>query len=202
MEMKVSFVESIEKQSVKDTKQRKCRYNNAGYCKMEAECVYYHSDIVCEEFLEKGKCNESRWCLNRHPKECKFWKGDTRGCLRGQLCRYLHKHENKGENVKAPELSCATKAKDSKMDEPNTDKEEKDTQKTGDEQSHRNFGNRGCIVKDMDMEEDESPNNDAILEWRTKTDTLEKENNVLKEQLEKLKHVVMNMNNQLKAKQG
>ena len=87
------------------------------------------------------------------------------------------------------------------MDEPYTDKEEKEKQKTGDEHSHGNVGNRDCIVKDMDMEEDESPNNDAILEWRTKTDTLEKENNVLKEQLEKLKHVVMNMNNQLKAKQ-
>ena len=59
-----------------------------------------------------------------------------------------------------------------------------------------------CIVKDVDMEEDESPNNDTTLEWRTKSDTLEKENNILKEQLEKLKRVVMNMNNQLKAKQG
>ena len=52
------------------------------------------------------------------------------------------------------------------------------------------------------MEEDKSPNNDTTLEWRTKSDTLEKENNILKEQLEKLKRVVMNMNNQLKAKQG
>ena len=59
-----------------------------------------------------------------------------------------------------------------------------------------------CIVKDVDMEEDKSLNNDTTLEWRTKSDTLEKENNILKEQLEKLKHVVMNMNNQLKAKQG
>ena len=35
MEMKVSFVESTENQPTKCRKQRKCRHNNVGYCKME-----------------------------------------------------------------------------------------------------------------------------------------------------------------------
>ena len=36
----------------------------------------------------------------RHPKDCKFWLGDTRGCLRGRSCKVLHKVENKGKKVK------------------------------------------------------------------------------------------------------
>ena len=202
MEMKATFVESNEKQSLKDTKQRKCRHNNAGYCKMKAECVYYHSDIICEEFFQKGKCSESQWCLKRHPKECKFWKGDPRGCLRGQQCRYLHKHENKGINIKATELSCSTKDNDSKINESKTDKKGKDTHKTSDEQSHGNVVNDDSIVKDMDMDDDKSQNNDNIREWMSKSDALEKENNVLKEQLNKLQRVVINMNNHIEANQG
>ena len=47
-----------------------------------------------------GKCSEPKFCPNRHPKECKFWLGDVRGCLRGDECKYLHKTENQGKKFK------------------------------------------------------------------------------------------------------
>ena len=58
-------------------------------------------DVICEQFVATGKCSETIFCINRHPKEWKFWLEDPRGCLRGQMCMYLHKVENKGKNMKA-----------------------------------------------------------------------------------------------------
>ena len=37
----------------------------------------------------------------RHPRDCKHWKGDVRGCLRGNECKYLHDLTKKGINVKS-----------------------------------------------------------------------------------------------------
>ena len=108
--------------------------------------MYYHVDAICEQFVATGKCSESRFRINRHPKVCKFWLGDPRGCLRGQMCMYLHK------------------------------------------------------VVIVDLEEEMSPENDIILDLRTKHDTLERDNKLLKEELEKLKRVLINMNNVLKTK--
>ena len=83
------------------TKQKRCRHNNQGFCKMGAGCAYYHADKVCDSFLMHGKCSEPKFCQNRHPKECKFWLGDIQGCLRGQVCKYVHKTENKGKKLQA-----------------------------------------------------------------------------------------------------
>ena len=69
---------------------------------MKNGCVYYHSDNICDEFLRKGMCSEPKSvCLFRHPKECKYWLGDTKGCLRGELCNYFHKTENEERTEKS-----------------------------------------------------------------------------------------------------
>ena len=86
-----------------DRKQHRCRHNNSGYCKMEADYVHFHSEKMSEQFLMNGKCEESKQCIDRHPKECKFWLNDPQGCLRGDICKYLHRTENKGTKVKDPE---------------------------------------------------------------------------------------------------
>ena len=52
----------------------------------------------------------------------------------------------------------------------------------------------------VDMEEESSNKQERIVRLGTKS--LETEHNVLKEQLEQMKLVVMNMNKALKAKQG
>ena len=101
--MGIKVVKQTEVKSKNQSTQRRCRHNNGGYCKMETEFVYYHTDKICDKFLANGKCEQERWCLNRHPKDCKFWLGDPQGCLRGQICKYLHKIENKGKNVKVLE---------------------------------------------------------------------------------------------------
>ena len=83
MELTVTKSSNVKGQTV--TSKKKCRHNNSGYCKMKAECVYYHSDKICDQYLANGKCTESRLCLDRHPKECKFWLEDPRGCHRGEI---------------------------------------------------------------------------------------------------------------------
>ena len=54
----------------------------------------------------------------------------------------------------------------------------------------------------VDVAEEVSNKDETIVKLGTKSTTLEKENKVLKEQLEQMKRVVLNMNNALKAKQG
>ena len=97
--METKVVKQIQEKPGKQSK-RRCRHYNAGYCKLKGDCTYYHSDKVCDPFLTDGKCANPKLCLLKHPKECKFWLGDRRGCLRGQECNYLHTTDNKGKNVK------------------------------------------------------------------------------------------------------
>ena len=52
------------------------------------------------------------------------------------------------------------------------------------------------------MEEEISSKNDIIHQLRTKSDTFEGKNQVLKEEFDRLKRVVINMSKELKAKQG
>ena len=192
MEMKISFVEPTEKLIINGSKQRKCRHNNVGYCKMEAQCAYFHKDNICDQYLTNGKCTNWRLCPDRHPKECKFWLGDSRGCLRGQICKHLHKEENKGKKIKAKDTnSHIHKGDDAPLNSPNS--HDMEPNNTGYNQNHEN---------ESDMEEETSPRDEIIVKLRTKSDTLETENKELKEQLEKLTQVMINMNNALKSKQG
>ena len=54
----------------------------------------------------------------------------------------------------------------------------------------------------VDVAEEVSNKDETIVKLGTKSTTLEKENKVLKEQLEQMKRVVLNMDKALKAKQG
>jgi hypothetical protein len=77
-------------------KRKKCRYFNRGYCKYKDKCRYTHPKNICTEHLQSMKC-ETRDCLGRHPKTCKWWSKQD-GCKRGSECGYLHvMSENKTE---------------------------------------------------------------------------------------------------------
>ena len=89
--------DSVEKKK----KNIKCRYNDRGYCKTQSECVFLHSDIICDKVFSNSKCSDSKECLLRHPKDCKHWMGDSRGCLRGDVCKYLHQSSKKGIHIKS-----------------------------------------------------------------------------------------------------
>ena len=79
---------------------QKCRYNDRGFCKSKLDCVYYHSNTICDKLLLNGQCPQPKTCLSRHPRDCKHWTGDTRGCLRENLCKYMHNSTKKGINIK------------------------------------------------------------------------------------------------------
>ena len=59
--------EEVFEKSKEFKKNTKCRYNNRGYCKSQMECVYFHSDRICDKVLSNSKCTESETCHQRHP---------------------------------------------------------------------------------------------------------------------------------------
>ena len=56
---------------------------------------------MCDKLLSTGQCSEPKRCLWRHPKDCRHWTGDSRGCLRGNICKFMHNSSKKGMNIKA-----------------------------------------------------------------------------------------------------
>ena len=69
---------------------RKCRYYNRGFCKYGEKCKFYHSSDICSDYVEEGICHKSE-CVERHPKVCRYWTGNSNGCRRdGSTCQYLH----------------------------------------------------------------------------------------------------------------
>ena len=110
LEMKVSItcvrdpskdkdvMDNLEVQELK--KNIKCRYNNRGYCKSKFNCEFLHSNKICDKVLLNGKCLEVKTCLLRHPRDCRHWLGDSKGCLRGEDCMYLHISCKKGSLIK------------------------------------------------------------------------------------------------------
>ena len=87
---------------------------------MKTYCIFYHSEEICEKFLT-ADCSEPKLCSNRHPKECKYWMGDTRGCLNGQECKYLRRAENRGKSIRA--LNNKDKVTKNKEYQPNSDQQ-------------------------------------------------------------------------------
>ena len=73
---------------VENRKTKKCKYFNRGYCKHKSKCRFIHPEQICEEYLEKYKC-ERKECSWRHPIICK-WLSSRSGCTRGSDCTYLH----------------------------------------------------------------------------------------------------------------
>ena len=100
MEMIVNVVKPKDNEVSEDKRIKRCRYYNVGFCKMNNDCVFYLSDEVCDQYLKNGKCSEYKLCLKWHPKECKYWLKDPRGCFRGQECRFQHNLPNKGKKIK------------------------------------------------------------------------------------------------------
>ena len=43
-------------------------------------------------------------CSSKHPVSCKFWLRESRGCFRGDLCKYLHRVEERGKSIKDAEF--------------------------------------------------------------------------------------------------
>ena len=92
----------------------KCRYNDRGFCKSKSECGFFHSEKICEKILSNEKCLEHKGCLQRHPKDCKHWMGDSRGCLREKDFKYLHVSNKKGKNIKQNK-SCPKNTNDEEI---------------------------------------------------------------------------------------
>ena len=159
----------------------KCRYNDRGYCKSQSECVFLHSDKVCDKVLSNGTCSESKVCLLRHPRNCKHWMGDTRGCLRGDECKYLHISSKKGIHVKRnPNNHDTTRETQNK-----TDNKEILIENTNDEMVHE-------LTEASDAKDEE------IKQMNENVSKLIAENKGLIEENNKVKIILKNMDQEIK----
>ena len=86
-------------------KKRKCRYFNRGFCKYKERCKFYHSPVICKEYLEEGMCKKVA-CSQRHPKVCKYWSGRPEGCRRDDSCQYLHQSTGNIKMHESPTPHC------------------------------------------------------------------------------------------------
>ena len=95
MKMEVVRIGNAYKPSDKENTEvkevKRCRFNNTGFCKYRNECRFRHSENVCENFLRDGRCEMKQSCPSRHPKTCKYWKREPKGCKRKENCKYLHR---------------------------------------------------------------------------------------------------------------
>ena len=78
-------------QKVKNEK--RCKYQNRGFCKEGSSCVFVHYNEVCSEHKSSGSCPQERICPFRHPNRCNYWSNGF--CWRGPDCVYLHNPEDK-----------------------------------------------------------------------------------------------------------
>ena len=189
MEMKLSIngvtdqikekVEIIDDSLQKKKFNQKCRYNDRGFCKSRLECVYSHANTNCEQHLSNGQCPESKTCPLRHPRDCKHWTGDNRGCLRGDICKYLHNSSKKGINVKTNKNNHETKSggQIGIIDKDKESTEEKD-----------DTLNETIAVKDKVIKEQ----NEEIIRLRS-------ENESIIEQNDRMKRIAVNMDKEIKV---
>ena len=79
----------IEKRELPGTRipKRFC-YFKSGYCKLGGNCLFFHPEETCLEYLRLGKYPDYKFCVKRHPKVCRYWKENK--CFREQRCVYLH----------------------------------------------------------------------------------------------------------------
>ena len=160
-----------EKAEVIEKKGIKCRYNNRGFCKSQAECVYHHSDKICDKLLSNGQCPEPKTCILRHPRDCRYWAGDTRGCLRGVQCKYLHTSAKKGVNIKIKKSYHETKSEEQKK----TDNNETTTEKKGDKSTDSlkdEFVKKDNLIKDKE---------EMVSKLKSEIERLVEENNRIKQ---------------------
>ena len=66
---------------------KECAFKRKSHCREKEYCNFYHSDKICETYLENGVCWRAKYRL-RHPRPCRYFqRGD---CYRGESCNYLH----------------------------------------------------------------------------------------------------------------
>ena len=174
---------------------RKCRYYNKGYCKNETECNFYHPENVCDKFLSGNECSD-RGCTKRHPRSCKFWLKDSRGCFRGDSCKYLHREEEKGKQIKDLEnKNKKNKQVPTEVSQSNVVIVEKESEvKEQRRESH-------------EMAKAELNDNVEVINGEKKAiedelTQVKSENSNLSAQLDKLKRVLSVMDKQLKLQKG
>ena len=68
-----------------DDVRKQCKFNRRGYCRQQNDCEFFHSNKICEIYLDKGTCWKQD-CRLRHPKPCRYGNW----CFRGKSCLYLH----------------------------------------------------------------------------------------------------------------
>ena len=136
MELRLS-INVVNNIKVKVKRRKNCRYNDGGFCKSRSDCQYYHSEIICEKYLQDGKCSLTG-CKQRHPKNCKFWEKNEKRCFRAESCKYLHRAkiiENINDNEKvinqkhSEQEEVELEKNKSKVEKGKDDKAAKDTQK-------------------------------------------------------------------------
>ena len=103
-QMEIKLTMNVVDDTIKDRNKHKnlvklCRYYRQGYCRKKEKCEFKHVEEICDKFLDEGKCAD-RFCSLRHPKSCKFWVSDPRGCFREENCKYLHNIEKVGSGIK------------------------------------------------------------------------------------------------------
>ena len=65
---------------------RRCKFWNAGYCKLKKACPFLHPENICSEI----KCVD-KTCKKRHPRTCKNWKKGS--CQFCNLCEFSHEEK-------------------------------------------------------------------------------------------------------------
>jgi len=75
--LKIEEEKSLKEDNTKQLKVKVCRFNNLGYCKVgKKQCHFYHSEVICEIYTEKGICYR-RLCEKRHPRPCRYEEKGT-----------------------------------------------------------------------------------------------------------------------------
>ena len=83
-----SVVEEEKNENVEEIKEkRRCKWYNRGYCREKERCSFVHPKLDCKDHLQ-GRCS-IRGCTLRHRRVCKFHEKED-GCIRGEMCEYLH----------------------------------------------------------------------------------------------------------------
>ena len=169
MEINLERKANAIKDEVIEKVQVKCRHDNKG--------KFRHAATICDTFLMDGKCGEGHGCQNRHPRVCKYRDNDTRGCRRGEFCKYLHK---KHQEIKGKPSNV--------------------------EKEHENVGDIDDLEKEDEKMEHESPNAETdecvknylkVVEMKNVIAHKESTINELKETEEDLKKEIANLNAQI-----
>ena len=103
LERKIQAIEGYQETKVQKVL-KKCRYYNTGFCRSRLKCQFLHPDSICQDYLESGKCDNYKTCLQRHPRECNYWRKSGK-CF--YSCSYLHR-EVRNESETNDEISDST----------------------------------------------------------------------------------------------